>query len=79
MKFTILVDPSLVIINIYLVCLTYAWECNEHFYRKNAFPLYYLYGHAQAQEPLPRGSGKLPILVDPSLVIITLYLVCPNT
>ena len=26
MKFTILVDPSLVIITIYLVCLIYAWE-----------------------------------------------------
>ena len=26
LKFTILVDPSLVIIIIYLVCLIYAWE-----------------------------------------------------
>ena len=26
MKFTILADPSLVIINIYLVCLIYSWE-----------------------------------------------------
>ena len=26
MKFTILVDPSLVIMTLYLVCLKYAWE-----------------------------------------------------
>ena len=28
----------------------------EDFYRKNAFPLYDLYGHTLAQEPFPRGS-----------------------
>ena len=27
----------------------------EDFYRKNAFPLYDLYGHTLAQEPFPRG------------------------
>ena len=38
----------------------------EDFYRKNAFPLYDLYGHALAQEPMP--IMKVTILVDPSLV-----------
>ena len=42
--------------------------------RKNAFSLYDLYGHvhALAQEPLPRVM-KFTILVDPSLIIITIY------
>ena len=44
--------------------------------RNNAFSLYDLYGHALAQEPLPRGLRNLQNLVDPLLVIITLYLVC---
>ena len=44
------------------------------FDRKNAFPLYDLYDHALAQEPLPKGVMKVKILVDPSLVIITIYL-----
>ena len=48
----------------------------EDFYRNNAFSLYDLYGHALAQEPLPRGVKKFTILVDPSLVIITIYSVC---
>ena len=37
---------------------------------------YMTYGHALAQEPLPRGFMKVTILVDPSLVIITMYIVC---
>ena len=56
MKFTILVDPSLVIITTYLVCLIYAVSSNEDFYRNNAFSLHDLYDHTPAQEPLPRGS-----------------------
>ena len=47
----------------------------EDFKRNNAFSLYDLYGQTLAQEPLPRVM-KLIILVDPSLVIITIYLVC---
>ena len=48
----------------------------EDFKRNNDFSVYDLYGHAQAQEPLPRGVMKFIILVDPSLVIITIHLVC---
>ena len=33
-----------------------------------------LYGHAPAQEHLPRGVMKFTILVDPSLVIIIYYM-----
>ena len=58
MKFTILVDPSSVIITIYLVCLIYGMPGSraEDFKRNNAFSLNDLYGHAPAQEPLPRGQ-----------------------
>ena len=34
MKFTILVDPSLVIITTYLVCLINAWEQRRRFFKK---------------------------------------------
>ena len=34
MKFTFLVDPSLVIITTYLVCLIYAWELRRRFLKK---------------------------------------------
>ena len=51
MKVTILVDPSLVIIIKYLVCLIYAWEYRRRFLRNNAFSLYDLYGHALYQNP----------------------------
>ena len=40
----------------------------DDFYRKNAFPLYDLYGHALAQEPLPRAHESynfgIPFLGD---------------
>ena len=75
MTFTIVVDRPLVIIIIYLVCLISSWEKEDEFYRNNAFPLYNLYGHALAQEPLPKGVIKVTILVDPSFVIITIFLV----
>ena len=58
-KFTILIDPSLVLIALYLVCLINAYESIEIFFkRNNAFLLYTydLYGHTLAQEPLPQGS-----------------------
>ena len=49
----------------------------RHFFkRNNAFSLCDLYGHAQAPEPLPPGVMEFTILADPSLVIITTYLVC---
>ena len=35
MKFTILVDPSLVIVTIFLVCLINAWEGREFFFLSN--------------------------------------------
>ena len=35
----------------------------------------YLYGHAPAQDPLPQGSWNFTVLVNISLVIITIYLV----
>ena len=44
----------------------------EKFLKKNAFSVYDLNGHAFAQEPLPLKVMKLKILVDPSLVIITM-------
>ena len=43
----------------------------------NGFSLYDLYGHALAKEPLPRGH-EITILVDPSLVVITIHLFCLN-
>ena len=45
----------------------------EDFLRNYAFLLYDLHGHALAQEPLPRVM-KFTILVDSSLIIITIYL-----
>ena len=54
MKFIIWVDPSLVIITIYLVCLIHAWEYRR-FLRNNAFSLYDLYGHTIAKNPCPGG------------------------
>ena len=39
-----------------------------------AFIVYNLYGHAPAKYPLPR--GKFTILVDSSLVITAIHLVC---
>ena len=50
MKYTILLNPSLVIITMHLVCLIYV----EGFQR-NEFSLHHLHGH----EPLPRGSWNL--------------------
>ena len=56
MKFTIFVDPFLVIITIYLLCLFYAWEKGRTILKNNhLFSLYNLYVYGQAQEPLPRG------------------------
>ena len=54
-------DSSLFIISIYLVCLIYACEWDDDFYRKNVFPLYDLCGHALAQKPLPRGWWLPPL------------------
>ena len=47
----------------------------EEFKKNNAFSLYNLYGHVLAQTPAP-GVMKSTILVDLSVVIITIYLVC---
>ena len=76
MKFTILVDPSLVIINIYFFWLINAWERIEKgFERNNAISLYDLYGHPSTRIPVP-GVMKFTILVDSSLNVITTYMVC---
>ena len=67
----------LVIITLYLVCLIYAWALRRFLKKKYAFLLYDLYDHALTQEPLAaQGVIKVSILVDSSLVIITIYLVC---
>ena len=56
MKFLVLVDYSLVIINIYFVCLIYALG-TEDFYRNNAFSQNDIWPHPTcSQELLPRGS-----------------------
>ena len=47
----------------------------EDLLRNNAISLQDLYGHALAKNPCP-GIMKFTILVDPSLVIITIHLVC---
>ena len=52
-KFTILLDPSLVIITIYIICLIHVRSSVDKKRRNLTFSLY---GHAPAQEPLPRGS-----------------------
>ena len=42
----------------------------------HAFSVYNLYDHTLAQESLFRGSCNLPFFVAPSLVIITINLIC---
>ena len=79
MKFTILAHPSLVIITIYLVCLINALERRylKRFLKEMMHFHYDLHGHALAQKKTPApGVKKFTIPVDPSLVIITTYLVC---
>ena len=80
MKFLILVDPSSVIIPVYLLCLFYAWEKKRRFLKlNNAISQIWLIWPCPSKEPLPQGSWNLPfILVDPSLVFIPIYmyLVC---
>ena len=64
MKFTISVDPSLVIITLYLVCLMeLCLEVEKKiFKRNNAVSLYNLYGHAPAYEPLFQGSWNFQFM-----------------
>ena len=47
------------------------------FFRKNAFSLYDICPHP-SKETIPRGSWNLQILVNPSLVIITIQIICQN-
>ena len=59
----------------YLISLSDLY-LGEDFQRNNAFSLYDLYGQALANEPTTLGVMKCTILIDPSLVIITIiYLV----
>ena len=48
------------------------------FEKNNAFLLCDLFGHAPVQELLHRGVMKFTTLVDPSMVIFTMHLVCLN-
>ena len=48
----------------------------EDFLRNNAFSLYDIYGHTLVQETPAPGVMKIIIWIDPSLVIIIIYLVC---
>ena len=60
MKFTILVDPSLVIISTYMLGLTayrYMPGCREEYRLINiAISVYNFHGHTLAQEPLTHRS-----------------------
>ena len=57
MKVSNLADPSLVIISIYIVCVTVLMHWGrEDFYRNYGFSLFDLYGRALVQELLPRGQ-----------------------
>ena len=47
------------------------------FFRNNAFSLCDICPHP-SKETIPRGSWNLQILVDPSLVIITIIIICLN-
>ena len=68
MKFTVFVEPSLVIITIYLVCLIYAWEEKKHCIST-------IWRRPNTRSPSP-GVMKFTIWLDLSLVIIIMYLVC---
>ena len=70
MKFTILVDLSLVIITIHLVCLTHAQKYGTRFFEKNDL----VWPRLSTGTPAP-GVMKFKILVNLSF-IITIYLVC---
>ena len=73
MKFTILVDPSSVIITMHLVCLNHVPEYKRFQKKWCNFTTWHIWPR---KEPLPRGVMNFPILIDPSLVIITIYLLC---
>ena len=55
MKFTILVDPSLVIITIYLVCLIYAFEERRRFLKGIMHFHYMTYMATPCKNPCPGG------------------------
>ena len=76
MKITILVDPSLVIITEYLVCLINAWEQRRKILKKRMqFHYMTLWPRPCTRTPAPEVM-KFTILVDLSFVIISTYLVC---
>ena len=64
------VEPSLVFITTYSGLSDLCLGVQKKIFKETLW----LYGHAPAQEPCPRGHGIYD-LVDPSLVITT-YLVC---
>ena len=61
-----------------MLCVKFGWNNLSVLYpwSREVFSPYDLYCHAPAQEPLPLGVMKFTVLVDPSLVIITIYLLC---
>ena len=77
MKITILVDSSLVIITIHLVCLICAWEQRRFLKKQCIFTIKLIPPHLSTRAP-SLGVIKFTILVDPSLVIVTIHLVRLN-
>ena len=72
MKFTILVDLSLMIITVYSVCLI-NWSRDEDFYLKIMLSHYITFmAMPQHKVPVP-GVMKFTMLVAISLVIIAVY------
>ena len=79
MKFTILVDPSLVTITILSVCLIYMYSCpqveKKILFKKKLyiFTKLFMWPRPSTRTHAPRNM-KFTIFVDPSLVIITIII-----
>ena len=77
-KFPISVDPSLVIITLYLVCLNYTWKQRRRFFKEIMhFNCTTCMATLYQMNPCP-GVMKCSIQVDPSLVIPDMHLVSLN-
>ena len=78
MNFTISVNPSLVIITLYLVCLNYAWKQRRRFFKEiMQFHCTTCMATLQHMNPCSRGH-EISIQVNPSLVITAMHLVSVN-
>ena len=60
--------------NYYILCLSDRCK-GANFNRNNVFSLYDIWQRI-AKDPLPRGGIKFTILIEPSLLFITIHLVC---